>query len=237
MAPKGSGTKGAKNAKKQKGSPSDSEDLSQATPVLSSPNKPEEVALDEPLGMFGALAGPNHPNPVFVTEDMLATSLSGLEQRLTTLISNSFPGRKRTRSPSPKLVSSDAEILSPEEYESQEDQMEQNLEGSEIEESTIEEPFSASQAESLWIQSLTDMVRSAFKLPLPGPQVPAVSSLGSLKAPLSNALLEDLIFQDWVRPDRIFLPPKRFSVLYPMEEKFFKEMGAPGCGRSHLLRE
>ena len=46
-------------------------------PDLSLSNNPEEVASDEPLGASGASAGPNLPNPVFVTEDMLATSLGG----------------------------------------------------------------------------------------------------------------------------------------------------------------
>ena len=210
MAPKGSGSKGAKNAKKQKGSPSDSEDMSQAMPVLSPPSSQVVAALVEPIGGSGAAAGPDPPNPVFVTEEMLAASLGGLEERLAAMFAKSLPGKKRTRSPSPKFVSSDAEILSPEELEFQEDLLDENPEGSEIEESTVEEPFSAPQAESLWVQSLTDMVHSAFNLPLPELRSPAVSSLGSLRAPLNNAvfpvhpLLEELIFQDWVRPDRIF---------------------------------
>ena len=233
MAPKGSGSRGAKNTKKQKGSPSDSEDMSQAMPVLSPPVDPGMAALVEPIGGSGAEAGPDPPNPVFITEEMLAISLGGLEKRLAAMIANSLPDKKRTRSPSPKCVYSDAEVLSLGDLESQEDLVDQNLEGSELEDSTVEEPFSASQAESLWIQSLTDMVRSAFKLPSPEPRAPTVSSLGSLKAPLNNAvfpvhpLLEELIYQDWVRPDRIFLPPKRFSVIYPMEEKFSKKWAPP----------
>ena len=143
MAPKGSGSKGTKGAKKQRGSPSDSEDTSQSTPP------PGNDALVEPEGGSGAEAGPDPPNPVFITEEMLAVSLGGLEKRLAAMITNSMPGKKRTRSPSPKSVSSDAEVLSPEEVELQEDQLDQNLEGSEAEESTVEESFLASQAESL----------------------------------------------------------------------------------------
>ena len=202
-------------------------------PVLSPQIIPVVGALVEPLGGSGVEASSDPPNPVFVTEEMLALSLGGLEKRLATMIVNSMSGKKRTRSPSPGGVPPDAEVLSLGELEAQENHSDQDHEGSGNEESTYEEPVSASHAESLWIQSLTDMVRLAFKLPLPEPQASAVSSLGSLKAPLSNAvfpvhpLLEELIFQDWIRPDRIFLPPKRFSIIYPMEEKFSKKWALP----------
>ena len=232
MAPKGAGgSKNAKGPKKQKSSPSGSEDLGQSSAVPSSPDKLEVAALDVPPGVLDAAAGPIQPTPTFVTEEMLATTLSGFERRMAALISASLPGKKRARSPSPRVESPDEEILSAEELDFSTEQGEDHLEqGSE--ESTIEEQFSASQAERLWIQSLADMVRTEFKLPLPEPQA-AVSSLGSLRAPQSNAvfpvhpLLRDLIFQDWVKPDRIFLPPKRFSVLYPLEESFSKKWVVP----------
>ncbi|XP_040215119.1 olfactory receptor 6C65-like [Rana temporaria] len=172
MAPKGSGT--AKNAKKQKGSPSGSEDLGHTSMVPYSPEIP----------------------------GVIASTLGGLEQRLTALIAASLPDRKRARSPSPRSQSL-GPMNFPTEGDFLEDQADEELERSDSEESTIEEPFSASQAEKLWIQSLTDMVRSAFKLPLPEPAVNAVSSLGSSKAPQSgfifpvHPLLEDLIYQDW----------------------------------------
>ena len=189
--------------------------------------------LVEPLGRSGAEATSDPPNPVFITESMLATSLEGLEKRLAAMIAKSTPGKKRTRSPSPECGPSDAEVLSPGGFELQEDHLDRDQIGSEVEGSANEEPCSASQAESFWVHSLTDMVHLAFNLPLPEPQGPAVSSLGSLKTPRSSAvfpvhpLLEEVIFQDWARPDRIFLPPKRFSVVYPMEEKFAKKWTLP----------
>ncbi|XP_040210635.1 WD repeat-containing protein 64-like [Rana temporaria] len=198
------------------------------------PDGPEEqiVSLRRTSRCFDAVklercflmaTGSTH-GEISLYKEMLAVSLGGLEERLAAMITRSMPGKKRTRSPSPKGVSSDNEVLSPEELEDQEDQLDQNLEGSDIEESTVEEPFSASQAESLWIQYLTDMVRSAFKMPLPEPQLPEVSSLGSLKAPLSNAvfpvhpLLEELIFQDWgdlISEELLFTkhPPRPITAL------------------------
>ena len=125
------------------------------------------------------------------------------------MIAKSLPGKKRTRSPSPECGPSDTEALSLGELD-QEDHLDQDHIGSEVEELANEESCSASQAESLWVQALTDMVHSAFKLPLPEPQISAVSALGSLKRPQSNAvfpvhpLLEEVIFQNWVKPDSLF---------------------------------
>ena len=49
------------------------------------------------------------------------------------------------------------------------DQAEGRSEVSDSEDSTLGEPFSASQSERLLVQSLTEMVHSAFKLPLSEP--------------------------------------------------------------------
>ena len=60
-----------------------------------------------------------------------------------------------------------------------------------------------------------------------------VSSLGSLKSLQAacsfpvHPLLENLIYTDWLHPDKRFSPPRRFEVLYPMEEKFTKKWSLP----------
>lgn len=183
MAPKGSGTaKNAKTAKKQKGSPSGLEDLGRTSMVPYSPEIPGVGAPGEPSEL-GAAASPTLTPPVYVTEKVLASTLGGLEQKLAALFAASLPERKRARSPSPRVQYLATENFSLEEVDFPGDQADEDLEGSDSEESTIETPFSKSQAEKLWIQSLADMVHSAFKLPLPEPAVSAVSSLGSLKAP------------------------------------------------------
>ena len=226
---KGSGTR----SKKAKGSPSGSEDLGHAPAAASSPEKLKE-AQGEPSGLSDACSALVPLAPVFVTQEAMASAMGGLEQRLTTLITSSLSREKRTRSPSPSEESLDLGHASSEEVDLPSgDLAEGQLEVVDSEDSTLGEPFSASQSEKLWVQSLTEMVRSAFKLPLSEPASSAVSSLGSLKAPQANysfpvhPLLEGLIYKDWEHPDRYFLPPKKFSVLYPMEEQFTKKWGIP----------
>ncbi|PIO36992.1 hypothetical protein AB205_0020720 [Aquarana catesbeiana] len=56
---------------------------------------------------------------------------------------------------------------------------------------------------------------------------------GSLKPPQTaqafpvHNLLEKLLYAEWDHPDKRFFPPKKFSTLYPMEERFIKMWGIP----------
>lgn len=59
------------------------------------------------------------------------------------------------------------------------------------------------------------MVRSGFKLP------PIEVSETSF------SLLDQLIYADWDHHNRVFMPPKRFSLLNPMEEKFKRKCCMP----------
>ncbi|PIO39038.1 hypothetical protein AB205_0093370, partial [Aquarana catesbeiana] len=86
----------------------------------------------------------------------------GLEERLAALITSSQKGRKHIRSIST----------------TQDPQTEEQWEGG----SSGEGP-SASQAEKLLVQSLTEMVRTTFKLPLTESVEKPTSCLGSLKPP------------------------------------------------------
>ena len=112
MAPKGAGSaKNAKTVKKPKGSPSGSEDI-QNLVAPTTPECPEVVVLGEPSGLLGAMAGPTQPAPSYVTEEMLASTLGGLERRMAALITASLSGKKRVRSPSPRSESLEEDILS-----------------------------------------------------------------------------------------------------------------------------
>ncbi|XP_073491277.1 olfactory receptor 1-like [Aquarana catesbeiana] len=98
-------------------------------------------------------------------------------------------------------------------------------------EGKIADLFAASSQEKLLIQSLTDLVRSGYKLP--PAEVEDVSLLGSLKPPQGShafpmhPLLEKLIYADWDHPDKQFSTLKKFSFLYPMEKKFSKRWDLP----------
>ena len=196
-----SGSEGTKGGD----SPAKSEGSDTAMPLLS----PQDISGHALMGPGGSGAGadPGQSNPGFVTERVLAVSLGELEKRMAKRIAKAISGRKRTRSPSPEQEPSDTEILSLGELDRL-DALDQG--GSEIEDLDTEGSGSASQGESLWVQALTDMVHEAFKLPIPEPQVSAVSALGSLRTPQSNAvfpvhpLLEDVIFQGWIKPDSLF---------------------------------
>lgn len=79
----------------------------------------------------------------------------------------------------------------------------------------------------------TELVRSAYNLPPAEVAEAPFSSLGSLRPsqgphafPL-HPLLEQLIYADWDHPDRYVVPPGRFFLLYPMEEKFTKKWSLP----------
>lgn len=86
----------------------------------------------------------------------------------------------------------------------------------------VDEPFSASQSEKLLIQTFTEMVRSSFMLPLTESHENMATFLGSLKPfhPLhvfpAHALLEQLIFSEWDKLDKMFslLRGSQFSILW-----------------------
>lgn len=87
-----------------------------------------------------------------------------------------------------------------------------------------------------------ELVSSAYKL-LPAEVAEApFSSMGSLRPsqgphfPL-HPLLEQVIYANWDHPDRYFVPPGRFSLLYPMEEKFTKKWSLPAVDAAYLLCE
>lgn len=77
------------------------------------------------------------------------------------------------------------------------------------------------------------MVWSGLDLPPLKLSEVSFSSLGSLRPPQSSQafplhpLLEKIVYVDWDHPDGVFDPPKRFSLLYPMEEMFTKKWSMP----------
>lgn len=103
---------------------------------------------------------------------------------------------------------------------------------SEASEPEEQQKVSASQSQIL-VQELTNMVHSGLRLPPGEASEVTYSSLGSLKPQQSaqafplHPLLEKVMYADWDHPDRVFVPPKRFFLLYPMEEKFVKNWGMP----------
>ena len=215
MASKSEGTKGGD-------SPAESEVSDRAMPLLS------------PQGAFGpsgsgARADASQPNPKVVTEEVLLNSLKDMRRSMGEMIAAAMRGSKRNRSPSPVRGPSEEEVLSSGEL----DLLDRDQVGSGIEDPDTEESGAVSLRESWWIQGLTDLVHRAFNLPVPDLQVSTVSALGSLRAPQSSAvfpihpLLEGVLFQEWNKPDKVFFPPKKFSVLYPMEEKFSKRWASP----------
>lgn len=145
MPSKGSETK---NPKKLKGSPLGSEKLVQAFAVPSSPDKSDVVAWGEPSGLFGAAASLSPAAPVYITEDVFASALEGVEERLMALIASYLPERKHGRSSSLPSGPLAAEQLSPEEIDffffHLGDQAEGHSDVSPSKESTAEEHFSAS---------------------------------------------------------------------------------------------
>ncbi|PIO24116.1 hypothetical protein AB205_0142000, partial [Aquarana catesbeiana] len=154
-------------------------------------------------------------------------------------------GRKRNRSPSPEPGPSGESLehqgsysqmgpgdLEPEWAEDLEEVVIKDREEGEAEESSgedsgSEEPISASHSQNLFIQSLIEMVRIGFKLPPVQESGLSCSTLGSLRPQqISQAfplhpLLQQVVYDYWEHPDRICLPPKRFSILYPMGDTFW----------------
>ncbi|XP_073471433.1 uncharacterized protein [Aquarana catesbeiana] len=172
----------------------------------------------------------------FITKDELFSALAGLEHSIAGMIASILQGdKKRDRSPSPEPPSLEQEWVGYKEELKAQDSV-AGLTGESASEQSGQEDIqlvSASQSQGLLIQTLTEMVCSAFKLPLAEFTEPPWSSLGSLRHlqaaqafPL-HPLLEQAVYADWEHPDRIFVPPKRFSLLYPMDEKFIKKWSMP----------
>ncbi|PIO32730.1 hypothetical protein AB205_0089760 [Aquarana catesbeiana] len=202
--------------------------------LSSSPELPVMASQGESLEQIDGATASHISAPVYVTEDVLSSTLQGLEGRLAALIASSIQmDRKHARSPCPTSEPLQGEQWAQDDVLPSVDQEEKQTDDSSVEETMVDEPFSASQSEKLLIQTLTEMVCSTFMLPLTESPESSVSSLGSLKPshPLHafpvHALLEQLVFAEWDHLDEHFLPPNRFSVLYPMEEKFTKRWKLP----------
>ncbi|PIO36457.1 hypothetical protein AB205_0015730 [Aquarana catesbeiana] len=181
--------------------------------------------------------------PVYITQEVFSSTINGLEERLMAVITSSLSGRKRTR-PSSVSQNPQAEEL----WDKGEESLSEDRDGtddSSSEESGGEGPSSASQEEKVLVQILAGLVRSTFKLPISESVKEPSSSLGSLKPPQTahalpvHNLLEKLLYSEWDHPHKCFLPPKKFSTLYPMEEKFIKMWGIPAIDAaiSSMLRE
>ncbi|XP_077346355.1 uncharacterized protein LOC143989987 [Lithobates pipiens] len=196
---------GANTLKKvPKASLPDAENSNHASTLSSSPEVPEVASQGEPLGPVAVAAASNILASVYVTEDAFSSALLGLEERLAALIASSIQmDRKRGRTPSLILDPLSREQWVEDDVLPSGDQEERQSNDSPSEESTGEEPFSASQSEKLLVLSITEMVRSTFKLPL----TESAESLPSMHYWNSSFMLNGII---------------RFSVLYPMDEKFTK---------------
>lgn len=147
------------------------------------------------------------------------------------VITSSLSGRKRTRLSSVPQDPQTEELWDKGDESLSEDR--DGMDDSSSEDSGGEGPSATSQEEKVLVQILTGLVRSTFKLPIPETAKESSSALGSLK-PFQAAhafpvhtLLEKLIYSEWDHPDKRFFPPRKFSTLYPMEEKFIKMWGIP----------
>lgn len=101
---------------------------------------------------WGGIAdSPNIPAPVYITEDVLASGLVGLEERLASLITKSsgIGGKKRMRSPSPTLEPQMWGQWADDVESPSEGQEEGKSDDSSSEETISEELFSASQSQKV----------------------------------------------------------------------------------------
>ncbi|PIO36078.1 hypothetical protein AB205_0175550, partial [Aquarana catesbeiana] len=150
--------------------PSKTGDQPQVTAASVSPERPAAFGLAEPLHLSGVVATTNIPASAYVTKDDLASALAGLEGELAGMIASvTQGGKKRHRSPSPEPGPSGESLehqdslsqmgpcdLDPEWAEDLEEVAVKDKEEGEAEESSAEEPISASQSQKLFIQSLAE---------------------------------------------------------------------------------
>ncbi|PIO30158.1 hypothetical protein AB205_0182090 [Aquarana catesbeiana] len=162
----------------------------------------------------------------FIFGENMERRVMGLEGRLATLIASAVQkDRKRVRSPSPTSDPLPREQWAQDEVLPSGDQEERQTDYSSAEETTPR------NLRNCWY-NLTEMVRTSFKLPLAESADSSVSSVGSLKPSQPfhvfpvHTLLEKLIYTEWDHQDKHFSPPKRFTALYPIEEKFSKRWKA-----------
>lgn len=80
-----------------------------------------------------------------------------------------------------------------------------------------------SLTEFVWLISYPQLRRLKLRFPLWVPEDPHRLFH---TFPL-HPLLDQLIYAHWDHPAKHFLPPKKFLLLYPMEEEFTKEWSVP----------
>ncbi|PIO30156.1 hypothetical protein AB205_0182090 [Aquarana catesbeiana] len=199
---------------------------SRVSTLSSSPEIPDMASQGESLGPIGGATASHISAPVYLTENTFSSTLQGLEGRLATLIASAVQkDRKRVRSPSPTSDPLPREQWAQDEVLPSGDQEERQTDYSSAEETTPR------NLRNCWY-NLTEMVRTSFKLPLAESADSSVSSVGSLKPSQPfhvfpvHTLLEKLIYTEWDHQDKHFSPPKRFTALYPIEEKFSKRWKA-----------
>ena len=61
--------------------------------------------------------------------------------------------------------------------------------------------------------------------------LPGLIKISACSFPV-HPLLKKLIYADWLQPDKLFSPPKKFDILYPMEEEFTKKWSLPAVDAS-----
>lgn len=212
---------------------SGSEDPSHASTVPSSPERLEATDQAEPFKLSGVATASNFSASAYATKDNLASALAGLEGKIAEMIASSSQfGRKcdRSHSPAPNLTALE-QAWAGDSVLPLEDQEERQTDVSSSEDSESEEPVSSSQSQMLLVQALMEFVRSGYKMTPAKTAEASFSSLGLLKLPQNphafpvHPLLEQLMYAVWDNPDSHFLHPKRFSILYPMEEKCIKKSG------------
>lgn len=117
--------------------------------------------------------------PAYVTEDVLAAALVGLEGRLAALISaSSQKSRKQGRSPFIALGS-----LSDDQQSDGNDDVDESGDQDQGQSGDEEKTPSSSQALRMQVQYYTELVRDAYKLPSTESAGSPIPSLGVFKVP------------------------------------------------------